>query len=61
MLQTSSLGLRWQVGNGSIIRVFKDPWLARPHSFKPITRPNENDSDIRVNELVNLASGEWSE
>lgn len=30
-------GIRCRVGNGRNIQVFNDPWLLRPHSFKPIT------------------------
>ena len=29
--------MRWSVGDGDSIRVFKDQWLPRPSTFKPIT------------------------
>lgn len=27
-------GVRWRVGDGSGLKVFRDPWLPRPHFFK---------------------------
>ena len=35
--QILTRGLRWRVGNGELIRV-ADPWLPKPHSFKPVLR-----------------------
>ncbi|XP_024196088.1 uncharacterized protein LOC112199282 [Rosa chinensis] len=31
-------GVRWQVGNGRLIRPWEDPWIPRPSSFLPIIR-----------------------
>ncbi|PON87189.1 LOW QUALITY PROTEIN: hypothetical protein TorRG33x02_169660 [Trema orientale] len=43
ILVRKALKLRIQarVGNGCNIRLFRDPWLPRPHSFQPITRANK--------------------
>ncbi|KAL0325123.1 UNVERIFIED_CONTAM: putative mitochondrial protein [Sesamum radiatum] len=30
-------GCRWRVGSGTQIRIWADPWLPRPRSFRPIT------------------------
>ena len=30
-------GLRWNVGDGSNLKVFKDKWIFRPSFFKPVT------------------------
>ncbi|KAK3193165.1 hypothetical protein Dsin_024475 [Dipteronia sinensis] len=42
--------LRWKMGNGSSIEIFKDQWLPRPSTFKPVT-PDPR-SDMRVAALI---------
>ena len=32
-------GIRWRVGRGRSILVYKDRWLPRPDTFKPISPP----------------------
>ncbi|KAK2651619.1 hypothetical protein Ddye_011475 [Dipteronia dyeriana] len=43
-------GLRWGIGDGTDIKVFTDPWIPRPFSFKPIT--TENESVSRIADLI---------
>ncbi|PON99299.1 hypothetical protein TorRG33x02_048420 [Trema orientale] len=43
-------GLRWRIGDGSTVKVFHNPWLPNPSSFKPIT-PSFND-DLQIFELI---------
>ncbi|KAK3228943.1 hypothetical protein Dsin_000824 [Dipteronia sinensis] len=50
-------GLRWIVRDGNNIRVFKDQWLPRPSTFKPITP--DPGSDLRVAELLDRNSSRW--
>ncbi|KAK3212040.1 hypothetical protein Dsin_016746 [Dipteronia sinensis] len=50
-------GLRWKVGDGSSIRIFKDQWIPRPSTFKPIT-PNPG-SDSLVSALIDVDPPEW--
>ncbi|KAK3199848.1 hypothetical protein Dsin_023263 [Dipteronia sinensis] len=45
-----SKGIRWVVGDGNNIHVFKDQWIPRPNTFKPITVNPEND--LRVADLL---------
>lgn len=52
-------GVRWRVGNGQSINVFKDPWMLRPQSFKPITIPKAIHLNHRVADLINI-NGEWN-
>lgn len=49
LLQT---GLRYRVGNGETIRVFKDPWLPRESTFKPII-PVTGNLEIKVRDFIN--------
>ncbi|XP_024019719.1 uncharacterized protein LOC112091106 [Morus notabilis] len=58
-------GIRWQVGSGRNVTVFRDPWmppvaepleddvrLPRPHSFKPITPCSEGMEELLVEDLI---------
>ncbi|KAK0595746.1 hypothetical protein LWI29_009655 [Acer saccharum] len=51
-------GLRWKVGDGRSINAFKDPWLPRPSTFKPITPdPNIN---LQVADLIDNEFPGWN-
>ncbi|KAL0308895.1 UNVERIFIED_CONTAM: hypothetical protein Sradi_5831800 [Sesamum radiatum] len=41
------------------IRVWHDPWLSRPRSFRPITPPPPDLASIRVSDLIDLVSKDW--
>lgn len=45
-------GVRWRVGNGNSIKVFQDPWLLRPHSFRPITIPDVSQINQRLADFI---------
>lgn len=47
-------GIRWIVGSGDNIRVFKDPWLPRSNLFRPITIPSNEGAEVRVADLVSM-------
>ncbi|KAK3221954.1 hypothetical protein Dsin_008979 [Dipteronia sinensis] len=36
-------GLRWNVGSGARISAFRDPWLPRPFSFRPVSQSLRTD------------------
>lgn len=40
------------------MRVFRNPWLPRPSSFQPITRPTERNVNLCVADLI--VDGRWS-
>lgn len=52
------MGLRWRVGSGNSIRVFKDPWIIRPNTFRAITIPASHLENLTVVELRSV-TGDW--
>ncbi|KAM5582252.1 hypothetical protein ABKV19_002583, partial [Rosa sericea] len=52
-------GLRFQVGNGSNISVWSDPWMPLPFSFKPFTRPPDGLENLQVADLIDSDLHEW--
>ncbi|KAL0336959.1 UNVERIFIED_CONTAM: hypothetical protein Scaly_1971000 [Sesamum calycinum] len=52
-------GCRWRVGSGSSIRVWNDPWLPQPISFKPITPPPPSSMNLRVLDFIDSSLGDW--
>ncbi|XP_024164679.1 uncharacterized protein LOC112171781 [Rosa chinensis] len=52
-------GLQFQVGDGSGISVWKDPWIALPLSFKPFSPIMEGTEDFMVADLIDRENGEW--
>ena len=53
-------GMRWQVGNGTRIRVWRDKWIPRPSTYKVLTTERPNSENALVCELINRATGEWN-
>ncbi|KAK3188614.1 hypothetical protein Dsin_028175 [Dipteronia sinensis] len=51
--------LLWTVGDGKSIRVFRDQWIPRPCTFKPITR--DPGHDVRVADLIDRSRRGWNE
>nr|YP_009381028.1 hypothetical protein AEK19_MT0632 [Utricularia reniformis]ART30886.1 hypothetical protein AEK19_MT0632 [Utricularia reniformis] len=52
-------GSRWRVGNGQNIRVWHDPWIPTPPSFKPINRRFHAFEDLLVADLIDPQTREW--
>ncbi|KAL0347171.1 UNVERIFIED_CONTAM: hypothetical protein Scaly_1733100 [Sesamum calycinum] len=46
-------------GLGSQIRVWKDPWLPRPRSFRPITPAPSDLNHLRVADLIDPETSDW--
>lgn len=52
-------GMRWQVGDGKRINVWKDKWIPSPRTYKVVT-PERPPSQIQwVCNLVDEDSKEW--
>jgi hypothetical protein len=49
-LELIKKGLVWRVGDGSQIRIWRDPWLPRPPSYRPIS----NQGDCRLRRVAAL-------
>ncbi|KAM6589756.1 hypothetical protein CsatA_012361 [Cannabis sativa] len=55
-LELLQSGMRKGVGDGQSVHAFRDPWLPRPRSFRPIS-PAPSD-DVMVSDLIG-ANGVW--
>ncbi|KAK3225473.1 hypothetical protein Dsin_005335 [Dipteronia sinensis] len=47
-------GLRWRVGNGASIRIYKDKWVPRPHTFNILSAPS---LDVQYNSILKIPLG----
>lgn len=52
-------GMIWTIGNGDNIKIWKDRWIPRPTSFRPIANVFGGSPDARVVELIDWDSGQW--
>ena len=55
--QVLNRGLRWRVGNGESIRIASDPWISKPHFFKP--RLQNEAPNLKVCELISDDRKQW--
>ncbi|KAL5549925.1 hypothetical protein UlMin_000101 [Ulmus minor] len=46
-------GLIWKISNGLSVKAFSDPWIARPMSFKPVTKNPRMDDPTLACDLNN--------
>ncbi|KAL0009325.1 hypothetical protein SO802_010827 [Lithocarpus litseifolius] len=52
-------GSRWQVGNGSSIKIWSDKWLPTPPSHKVVSPPTVWPPEATVDSLIDADEGTW--
>lgn len=57
-LELVKKGVIWRVGNGTTIRAWRDPWIPRGPSFKPVSQ-KRNSILNRVSDFLN-EEGDWN-
>jgi hypothetical protein len=53
-------GIVWRIGDGSMVNIWSDNWLARDDALRPIT-PKGQSILSKVSELINPLTGQWDE
>ena len=54
-------GIRWRIGNGERINMWKDPWIKDNLSFKPTTLVTDGMVDLKVSTLWSHEMHCWNE
>ena len=52
-------GVRWRIGRGDMVQIYKSNWILRPNTFKPFSIPSLPE-DAKVAELID-ARNQWKE
>lgn len=54
-------GIQWMMGDGSLVRIWGDPWLPAPYSFR-VTTPNSFlEHSIVASDLIDESWRVWKE
>ncbi|XP_057794267.1 uncharacterized protein LOC131010650 [Salvia miltiorrhiza] len=53
-------GIRWRIGDGAQVRVFKDPWLRNGDSFRVTAAGPIFLDDLRVHDVMNQTMTGWN-
>lgn len=53
-------GISWSIGDGSLVRVWQDPWLSLTLPQVPIGPPTLHNSSMLVKDLLCPATMEWN-
>ncbi|KAK4381807.1 hypothetical protein Sango_2932400 [Sesamum angolense] len=51
------VGFKRRIGSASSVRVCRDPWIPKSHSFQPLIRPRQLDSSTTVASLIDIDQG----
>lgn len=52
-------GVRWWIGNGRSVGIWKDKWLPTPTTFRVVSLRNMFAEDTWVSELIDAETKEW--
>lgn len=52
-------GIRWQVGNGCGIHIWRDKWLSTPSTQKVVSPPSDLPPEATVDVLIDAEAGAW--
>ena len=52
-------GLRWQIGNGLNVQVWKDKWLPNSSTYKVVSPRLDSSLALRVSNLIDLDNRCW--
>ncbi|XP_042983184.1 uncharacterized mitochondrial protein AtMg00310-like [Carya illinoinensis] len=53
-------GLSWRIGNGALVNIWLDKWIARPSSYKVQSPLQVEYATSKVSALIDSTSGEWN-
>ena len=54
------LGARWRIGDGSLVKIFKDSWLPNVHSGRVLSLVSVLSKDATVDQLLDNESRWWN-
>lgn len=52
--------MRWRIGDGSQVRIWKDKWVPSTQSHKILALVNVLNADATVNEIINHDANWWN-
>ena len=52
-------GVKWQVGNGESISIWKDKWTTNPSTFRIVSPQRLLPMEVKVSALIDAENGEW--
>lgn len=54
-------GCKWVIGDGKDVRIWENPWLSRPPSYRVISPKKEGCECVVVSDLIDPIGGRWRE
>lgn len=58
-LELLKKGIIWRVGDGALIRTWRDPWIPRPSSYRPITLKRNCRFNVCLTFWMETVHGGW--